>query len=496
MLMEMVVSSCSEHVLVLLHPHPCIDTLAILRKGPGSRVRPHSLKRKSVGQAIGRSISSQNLYSTNVQHQQQYHHPQHSLHRDNHHATEPRDLNSAMPRSSIKMTSYPNGSSSSSSKSSSSPVTTTLDTTEAMTMQLNQSSRIVIEIRQPRSTQSYNSATNLHEQVKDITGHDNVVGNAAVTAPGQGTDLAKSMTMYRSSSHPNLQLSRSSSSVLGHGRSPSPDVQAEDREDFGGPSAKKRKADTGSVPSASGHGVNEESFVEHTVQKPSVPSAHSPAIQVIGVDYIAKSDEAVSKEGVGLGLSVQSNKTLTSSPTTEAFRVARGSSYVNLEDQKEMGLDYSQFTRVETAGWRILIPPNVVASFRSDDFGLMLKPKGLEEDEVAASGDVETSATMMDERRGILDQRKSDGYQRQRQILIEAKEEEEDVNVEGVSRIALRDDDRDELAATAAASIATSSAAGVTTLAPGRRKQQDDDQDMDEDDVDMGKDQDELLEDN
>lgn len=315
-------------------------------------------------------------------------------------------------------------------------------------MQLNESSRIIIEIRQPRSSQSYDSSTNV--QVKGSSNKD-VVGWS--TASGQDRDSSRSMTMHRSISHPNLQLSRSSSSVLRYRASPSPEGRSEDRDDFGGPTAKKRKADTDSVPTSGNH-VEEVSFNPSLADEPSGSVAPSPAIQVIGVDYLAKSDEA-SKDGVGLGLSNQSVKTLVYSPSADALRVAKGSSYTQLEDQKEAGIDYSLFTRVETAGWRILIPPNVVASFRSDDFGLMLKPKGLEEEEEeddAAQGEGEEATEVVETEvsKGVVemspvDQRKAEMHPRQHRTLLERKEEdEEDVNVEGVSRIALRDDDRDD----------------------------------------------------
>ncbi|KAF9350046.1 hypothetical protein BGX34_001443 [Mortierella sp. NVP85] len=451
-----------------------------------ARMRPHGIKRKSVGQSLGRSISNQNLYSTNLQHQHQYQQYHHSFQRDGHHTTEPRDLNSAMPRSSLKLTYVPNGSSSespSSCKATGSPVTTELDTSEAMAMQLNESSRIVIEIRQPRTSQSYNSSTNV--QVKDGSNKDAV---GCSTASGQGRDLSRSMKMHRSISHPNLQLSRSSSSMLGYRASPSPEGRSEDRDDFGGPTAKKRKADTDSVPTPGNH-IEEVSYNSSSTDEPSV--APSPAIQVIGVDYLAKSDEA-SKDGVGLGLSNQSVKTLVYSPSADALRVAKGSSYTLLGNQKEAGIDYSLFTRVETAGWRILIPPNVVASFRSDDFGLMLKPKGLEEDDAAqgegeeATEVVETEVSKDVVEMSPTDQRKAEMHPRQHRTLLEEKEdEEEDVNVEGVSRIALRDDrDDQEMCHDEDARSA------VHSKRAGRQGQHED-----HEDIEMDKEHDELLED-
>ncbi|KAG0212876.1 hypothetical protein BGX31_001377 [Mortierella sp. GBA43] len=472
---------------------------------PVSRARPHGLKRKSVGQTLGRSISNQNLYSTNLQHHYQYQqhqqqHQQHSL-RESYHAS---DLNSAMPRSSIKMTCYPNSNGNnnnnnqaSSKPPSGAPLTTTLDSSEATAMQLNDTSRIVIEIRQPRSLQSYGSVNNLRDQVK-------ISGN--VDVPGR--DFAKSMMMYRSTSHPNLQLARASSHAIVSRRSPSPERRrSEDREDISGPSTKKRKAETNP------HHHHDEPSSAAAVTGPS------PAIQVIGVDYLARNDEGTKDGAVGLGFSTQQgNKTLTSSPSIEALRVAKGSSYGPVEDQKEMGIDYSSFTRVETAGWRILIPPNVVASFRSEDFGLMLKPEGLEEDEATAAATAAAAVKngeeiSTDERKAIemspMDQQRkaADVYhprQQQHRILSEAKddndgddEDEEDVNVVGVSRIALRDDDRDELAAvtTSAGGGAAAAAAAAAQTFVTPPQQNDDDQDMCDNAEDVEMDKDELLED-
>ncbi|ORZ11033.1 hypothetical protein BCR41DRAFT_387649 [Lobosporangium transversale] len=340
---------------------------------PIARMRSHGLKRKSLGQPLSRSNSNQNLYSTSLQqYQNQYSSNSHSQHHYNssHRSSsqnhldqsqyqQHHDLNAAMPQSSIKLSCFP-GRDNSNITSNPIPITRTLDTTEAMAMHLNESSKLVIEIHQPRSPQSY-------MQMASNGSSSNRASHSAI--------------IQRSNSQPNIMLARSSSSILGQRRSPSLD-----RSSCEGSSTKKRTK--AAVASASATAT--ESFYTITsqghgsgAQKPQ--NEASTAIQVFGVDYLANNDEdATMKDGqvhaeIGLGLS-----TMATSPTVEALRVAKGSSYALVEDQKkEMGIDYSMFTRVETAGWRILIPPNVVASFRSDEFGLMLKPKGIEEVEFA-----------------------------------------------------------------------------------------------------------------
>ncbi|KAF8924180.1 hypothetical protein BGZ47_004167, partial [Haplosporangium gracile] len=96
-------------------------------------------------------------------------------------------------------------------------------------------------------------------------------------------------------------------------------------------------------------------------------NAGPDATEVFGIDYLAQHQQQSDKKSSGLlgpGLSLPTSSTPSVDKTVDALQVAKASSYVVLEDQKEMGIDYSLFTRVETAGWRILIPPNVVASFR------------------------------------------------------------------------------------------------------------------------------------
>ncbi|KAF9357591.1 hypothetical protein BGX26_003435 [Mortierella sp. AD094] len=428
---------------------------------PIARMRPQGVKRKSLGQSLSRSNSNQNLYSTNVQHYQHHQNQQTPNHlRGNADHYSQRDLNAAMPRSAIKLTCYPKNTGNNNG-SALLPTNKTLDTTDALALQLEQTSKLVIEIRQPRSLQSYTSAASLNDSYKMND-----------TSNGSGEK-----SIHRSSSHPNLLLARSSSSILGHRRSPSPD-----QSECEGSSSKKRRSDSDSVPSGGNSNSEDQgsassdssSVAEAAAASQAQPSQVQPsnggsAVHVFGVDYIAKSDGA--KDAVGLGLSTSA---LTSSPIIEALQVAKGSSYVVLEDQKEMGIDYSLFTRVETAGWRILIPPNVVASFRSEDFGLMLKPKGMEEldDGEENEGQLQESG-----KKDVSNEFEDQGLEQRRlQRDAEKDEEEEDVNVEGVRRIALRDDDKDEPRVVPAAERAKS-------MVP-QQSIQDDDQEMQEGEID------------
>ncbi|KAG0026260.1 hypothetical protein BGZ81_006496 [Podila clonocystis] len=263
----------------------------------------------------------------------------------------PKDLDSVLPKNTIKLTCFPSSVKSQPDPSPSS-TTSSLETTDAMALNLDQNSKLVIEISQPRLLQSFRSLTSLRASSSSQP-RDRVIRHAI--------------------SQPNLL--RSSSSVLGLRRSASPDSMS-----FG--SSKKRRADSvfdggremeDMTPAMSKMSSSSSSSAAATAAAAVVAAAAASAaasssganLQFIGTDYPAK-------EGLGLGLSSSSS---CSSPAIEALAVARASSYVPLEEQKEMGIDYSLFTRVETAGWRILIPPNVTAAFRSEDFGLLLKPK-------------------------------------------------------------------------------------------------------------------------
>ncbi|KAG0202685.1 hypothetical protein BGX28_004880 [Mortierella sp. GBA30] len=428
---------------------------------PVARMRQQGLKRKSLGQAMRRSSSSQSLYSTSLQQGMHQHHNHHQPQ----HQQRPSPYDSYHNNSNnIKLTCFPNGQSKNSLHHPSTLATSqTLETSQALAMQLSQSSKIVIEIRQPRSLQSYSSATNLREHMKrnnnafddDDRGHR----HQHLHINGGGRSL------HRATSTPNLMLARSSSSVLGHRRSASPDQM-----DFG--TSKKRRADTDSVAVAiEGVQVGDNKMEDSNnnnkatdsegssptvvlpgsetsnAQTPGTTATMGSAIQVFGMEYLAKAESDPSvKTGEGLGL-LDLGLASATSPDIEALGVAKASSYVVLEDQKEMGIDYSQFTRVETAGWRILIPPNVVASFRSEDFGLMLKPKGLEESEELEgqdSGHEEKGDDEMERE----EESKEVGHHKP------LEEDDEDVNVEGVSRIALRDDDKEDMVVATSASKA------------------------------------------
>ncbi|KAF9284174.1 hypothetical protein BGZ74_001787 [Mortierella antarctica] len=315
----------------------------------GDDDRPRlGVKRKSLGNSISRTSSNQNLYATATTTAMTT-------------TNSPRDLSSALPKSSIKLTCFPG-----TGAPTATPSSKTLHSTDALAMQLHQSSKLVIEISQPMLSQAYPPA---------------------------------SQSLVRSSSQPNLLMRPSS--VLGRRRSVSP---ADYTQDYG--LSKKRRAES----LVGKEGDEDQHQQQQEASEPSATEAAAAAVvaaaaaasgstvapekkmsslgglQIIGVDYINKSS---GNKGLGL---VDSTTTPTyvlsgsdtTSPSIEALGVARASSYAPIEDQKELGIDYSLFTRVETAGWRILIPPNVTASFQSDDFGLVLKPKGPVQD--VASG--------------------------------------------------------------------------------------------------------------
>lgn len=191
-----------------------------------------------------------------------------------------------------------------------------------------------------------------------------------------------SQSLARSSSQPNLLMR--SSSILGRRRSASP---LDDKQDYGSSNKRRAVSVTGKEgdEEASEPSAAEAAAAAVVAAAAAASGSISPSektsmggLQIIGVDYTNKSGPT---KGLGLLMDTATPTYVlsgadTSSPSIEALGVARASSYAAIEDQKDMGIDYSLFTRVETAGWRILIPPNVTASFQSDDFGLVLKPKG------------------------------------------------------------------------------------------------------------------------
>lgn len=311
-------------------------------------------------------------------------------------SSSPKDLDSVLPKNTIKLTCFP---SSVKSQPDPSPSTTSsLETTDAMALNLDQNSKLVIEISQPRLLQSFRSLTSLRSTSQP---RDRVVRHAI--------------------SHPDL-LQRSASSILGLRRSASPDSMS-----FG--SSKKRRADSvfdgvrdmddmapamSKMGSSSSAAATAAAAVVAAAAASAAASSNGSHLQLIGTDY------ASSKENLGLGLTSSS---ASSSPAIEALAVARASSYVPLEEQKELGIDYSLFTRVETAGWRILIPPNVVASFRSEDFGLLLKPKGGEEEKEGLQQlDVMDQVTDGDDK-GIEAIRELEGEVKAMVVVQEAMEE-------------------------------------------------------------------------
>ncbi|KAF8979988.1 hypothetical protein BGZ46_004781 [Entomortierella lignicola] len=310
--------------------------------------------------------------------------PGHSLTRANSHPdlygaslSNSKDL---MPRNSIKLTCFPNVTSPT-NLTGKPPMSTDLDSSDAVAVKLSQSSKVIIEITQPHNLQAFkpsrSSSFSAFEDVPDPLNHQT------------------QRTLRHTVSQPNL-LSRSSNSVLGRRRSVSPDGH-----DFG--SSKKRRADSvissphGDEDSMSGMNSSTAaaeaaaaavvaaaaSAARQQSSTPRLNNAVSPSEgpQILGMDCTEDERYETSKE-IGLGVQVPSthgerkgHEHALEPANIEALGVARASSFVPLDEQKELGIDYSLFTRVETAAWRILIPPNVVASFRSEDFGLTLKPK-------------------------------------------------------------------------------------------------------------------------
>ena len=308
-------------------------------------------------------------------------------------STSAKDLNSVLPRSAIKLTCFPNAvtASKDSPVDGQAPGVSSVD--DDLDMKMSQSSKVVIEITQPRSTFDRSSSSS------SLSGFDDVPRPLLLSASSGHPRRA----LRHAVSQPNLLVRNSSSVLERRRRSVSPSGSGHDGIDgnsgedgFG--SSKKRRADSlsrdedvvTSIPSSSSVAEAAAAAVVAAAAN-TVRQNNSTAggVQIIGQDYSKK-------EVVGLGV-VMDDDTATStngcnSPMIGALDVAKASSYVSLEDQKELGIDYSLFTRVETAAWRILIPPNVTASFRSEDFGLTLKPKAISEAAASASLASPTSA--------------------------------------------------------------------------------------------------------
>ncbi|KAG0263812.1 hypothetical protein BG011_008012 [Mortierella polycephala] len=320
-----------------------------------------------------------------------------------------KDLTSAMPRNTIKLTCFPNVTSSSSPSSNSSEETAVLSTTtmgldtkNALAMQLCKSSKVVIEITQPQGSQAFESSALTHDSRRRRSSL--FPGFEDVPQPlSHHQQQPHQRSLRHTVSQPNLELERSTISVLGRRRSASPDGMTgydgygtskkrraeslsnarDDNEAQANPSASAAAAEAAAaaVVAAAANAARRQMNAKDPIAAAS-PSSTSLAggLQIIGMDYVSSSKTNPSK-GIGLGVHVPTEEEggattgAIGSPAIEALSVAMAPSYVKLEDQKEMGIDYSLFTRVETAGWRILIPPTVTASFLSDDFGLTLKPK-------------------------------------------------------------------------------------------------------------------------
>lgn len=386
----------------------------------------------------------------------------------------------------IKMTCFPNALSKTSTHPS--PTTKTMDSSEHMALPLSQCSKIVIEIHQPHNAQAYTSAISLAPTGASATQQQQEQMGSKKES-GLPVELRKTSAAA-------AHLARSSSSIIGHRRSASRDLVS-----YG--ACKKRRADsvddasglrserdpleeededaelheeedvngdedekaTGSVAeaataaaavvAAAAAQANTKKSVDVGVDeernKPEISNGAGPdAIQVFGIDYLAQHQQQPDKKStglLGLGLGLPSSSSSSVDKTVDALQVARASSYVVLEDQKEMGVDYSLFTRVETAGWRILIPPNVVASFRSEDFGLMLKPKGLADADMQDQHDAAPTQEKEHQhmKKEVLGEkvlrREDEEEQEEEEVLAFENNEDDDVGTEGVRRIALRDDD-------------------------------------------------------
>ncbi|KAG0283601.1 hypothetical protein BGZ96_012014 [Linnemannia gamsii] len=305
-----------------------------------------------------------------------------------------KDLDCALPRNAIKLTCFPSAVTASKDSPFDSQATSSAVADDDLEMKMSQSSKVVIEITQPRSAFDRSASSS------SLSGFDDVPRPLLLSASSGHPRRA----LRHAVSQPNL-LVRNSSSVLERRRrsvSPSDSGRGADgnsgEDGFG--SSKKRRADSLSR--------DEDAFVTSAPSSSSVAEAAAAAVvaaaanaarqngssagsvQIIGQDYSKK-------EVVGLGVVMDddtaagSSTNGSNSPMIDALDVAKASSYVSLEDQKELGIDYSLFTRVETAAWRILIPPNVTASFRSEDFGLTLKPKAISEAAASASLESPTS---------------------------------------------------------------------------------------------------------
>ncbi|ORZ25010.1 hypothetical protein BCR41DRAFT_348891 [Lobosporangium transversale] len=272
-------------------------------------------------------------------------------------------------------------------------------------MKLSQSSKVVIEITQPR-----------HRAFESSRSRSSSLAAAFGSAPAPfypQQQYGGGKLLRHAISQPNM-LIHSTSSILGQRRSASPDeegmVLGSSKKHCAGSLSGPKEEERGSGDinksndddaSAIFTGRATSIVAGNPTQKqrgiPTLSTTASAFIrpQTTGLNSTHKDGHAAGyKDKIGLDVrvalygsnsetdvepkytaSANEGKSTVGSPMIEALGVAKASSCMKFEHQKELGIDYSFFTRVETAGWRILIPPNVVASFRSEDFGLTLKPK-------------------------------------------------------------------------------------------------------------------------
>lgn len=310
--------------------------------------------------------------------------------------TSAKDLNSALPRNAIKLTCFPSAVTASKDSPLDSQATGSAAAGDDLDMKMSQSSKVVIEITQPRSTFDRSSSSSSSSGFDDVPRP--LLLSASTGHPRR--------TLRHAVSQPNLLVRNSSSVLERRRRSVSPSdsgrgVDGNSGEDGFG-SSKKRRADSLSR--------DEDVLVTSTPSSSSVAEAAAAAVVAAAANAARQNSSSTGgvqiigqdcskKEVVGLGVVMDDDTAANTStngcnsPMINALDVAKASSYVSLEDQKELGIDYSLFTRVETAAWRILIPPNVTASFRSEDFGLTLKPKAISEAAASASLASPTSTT-------------------------------------------------------------------------------------------------------
>jgi len=315
---------------------------------PFARMR-QSYKRPPTGRSLSRMGSHPNLYTTATTT---------TMAGSN---AGVRELDSAMPRNNIKPTCFPNGALTDKTTDPSPCTTTsmTMDTTDARAVQLCQGSKVVIEITQPRPLlQAFEPLCSVQKPFPETED----VPRPLLLTQQKGRSLRHTV------SQPNLMMmmmTRSTSSVLGRRRSVSP---PDDDMAFG--SSKKRRSDSvsGSVKedddetttgaaginlltpasaSASAVVAAAVNAARQQQQQQESCTGNRSGLQIVGMEYEDKKMDMMTSNSkdIGLGVRVPSETGgMVESPTIEALSVAKASSYAPLEEQKELGIDYSLFT--------------------------------------------------------------------------------------------------------------------------------------------------------